>query len=190
MKRIIFSILLLCFGLSLSLFLYVMLEPDHTSVYSANIRNSEDMMSASVSTDNDDYIYSQVSDSIDNGISHFYFFSSADQNSQYLDLNVIKPLARSINLEGFDNIVSIDIASIELNEYMIRNLESEFSFSNYPVYMTIEKTEEGILLSDNILEYDETKPFSQTDIKNWMLDNDCWPGPAEEVATPIAQVED
>jgi len=181
---------MLCFGVSLSLFLYVFLEPDNTAIYSADIKNSEEMMLSSVNVDNTDYIYNEIVEKIESGINHFYFYSSNDRTSQYLELNIINPLARSINEEQFDNIAKIDLINIIGNEYAIRDLEAYFGFSNYPVYLTIEINEDGSFLIDNQLEYDETKPFSQTDIKNWMLDNDCWLGPVEEVATPIAQVED
>jgi uncharacterized protein YxeA len=190
MKRIIFSILILCFGVSLSLFLYVYLQPDKTAIYAANIKNSEEMMLSSVNVDNTDYIYNEITAQIESGINHFYFYSSNDRTCQYLDLNIIKPLARSINEESFYTIADIDLVNIIGKEYAFRDIESDFQFSSFPVYLTINLNEDGSLEVSNQLQYDETKPFSQTDIKNWMLDNDCWIGPVEEVATPIAEVED
>lgn len=189
MKRIIFSILIICFGISLSLYLYVYLQPNKTTIYSANIKSSEEMMLSSVNVDNTDYIYNEITTQIENGINHFYFYSSNDKTSQYLDLNVIKPLARSINEENFNTIAKIDLINIIENEYDFRDLESDFGFSSFPLYLTININEDGTLEISNQLQYDENKPFSQNDIKNWMLDNNCWPGPVEEAATPIAEVE-
>jgi len=184
MKRLIFAVLLLFTFTSALLYLYVTLQPKkillYDEIYSDEIKIVE----------NDNYsitsLEQTVRSNLNFGDNYLFFYSSKDDNSQYFILNVLNPLSQSINLSEFSFLTKIDVVNLIANDKELESLNTLYGITNIPAFAKIEKSYNDNIEVTDVISYDESNPFNEDDIKNWMIKTNSWPIIDDEIpADPI-----
>jgi len=190
MKRIIFTIIFGIFCISTSLYLYMFLQPDSMATLNSRILDKTELVINSESSNSNNVVADlndKINELLEVGDNFFYFYNSNDNTSSYVELNIMKPLARSIKLEEFTNLNKIDIVSVTTDNYLLNKFSEQYQIEEYPAFIVINKDENNQITYHDLLCYDSENPFNDDDIKNWMLTTNSWLGEKEEVKIPIAE---
>lgn len=162
--------LLKCFfalimALCWSVFIYYYYEGNQTmTISSANYISSESLNEALVET----YM-------LENGIEEEILFICAVNNPDcdYVQENVLKPLTSELNIESFDFLQAVNI---DEEQYTAGKLRQKWGIESYPAFIKTAVNQNNEIEIISVLQWNSNDPFTSTDLKTWMIDNDCWPG--------------
>ena len=120
-------------------------------------------------------------------VTHFYLFSSADNNDCiYVEDTVLKNAAAATGMNLDDLIEIVDITDLE-RTLSTNRLRAEWGVLSYPAFVACH-VENGQIIVDNTLEWNPASPISTDDIERWLKLNGVYEGYSGEeiIETPAA----
>ncbi|NLA77916.1 MAG: hypothetical protein GX845_00025 [Erysipelothrix sp.] len=107
----------------------------------------------------------------------YLFFCDGGVDCQYVNDNMLAPLAKQIKAADFNDLTFVDMSKVA-ETMSPAKLFDDWGISKYPAFVAVH-VEEGQKTIENTLQWDFAAPFSKEDIKQWMIDNDIWKGPID-----------
>lgn len=167
LKKIIIGSMVLIFIGSWSFFGYRLLEPKMATPVQEIYVNVSSELNLTSNTVNE-YMLGHE------GIEYYYFCKTDNADCDYVNENILKPLAKEVNLTSFDMIQYVNMTDFDddTSQTKMRNL---YGFQSYPAFVSA-KTDKGTIEIISVLQWDKNLPFDGSDLKEWMINNAIWQG--------------
>ena len=108
---------------------------------------------------------------------HYLWFCDGGVDCKFVNDNMLRPLVNQVKEEDFMDLVFVDMSNLRQDVSPSRLL-SDWGFSTYPAFVSI-TIEENQKTINHVLQWSFSDPFTQADIKQWMIDNEIWNGPID-----------
>ncbi len=175
-KRILMTVLTLMLLYSTIVIGIKIFEPEKETAFGAEFQHASAL----------DYdTLREYTISTGNAVTHFYLFSSADNNDCiYVENTVLKNAAASTGLNLEDLIDIVDITDLE-RTLTTNRLRTDWDVLSYPAFIACH-VENGEIIIDNKLEWNPAQPISSEDLERWLKLNGVYEGDqiAEAIETP------
>ena len=168
---VFFSALWFC---SIFLFVYRIVEPDTA------IDRATDVVSVTIP---DSPVQMLTSNTDTNQIKYYYFCTVDHQDCMYMNNTLFKNLANEMKIESFDFFEFVDVEDL-YEDWTPAKLKSVWGFESYPALVAAKGSADAPEIL-NVLEWTETTPLDESSIKNWMILNELWDGPADQTGELI-----
>lgn len=110
------------------------------------------------------------------GATHYlFFYSRKNQDCQYVKNTVMATVRNDTGLQIDRMIETVDITELE-EQLQTNRLKTEWGLSSYPAFMAA-RVEDGEIVIDNFIQYDQNHPMMANDIETWLQLNGIYAGP-------------
>ena len=110
------------------------------------------------------------------GVTHYlFFFSRKSQDCVYVKNTVMATVKNDTGLQIDRMIETVDITALE-EQLLTNRLKTDWGLSSYPAFVTA-RTENGEIVIDNFIQYDQNHPMLASDIEAWLQLNGIYSGP-------------
>ncbi len=178
LKKLLFSTLTILLAYSIAIVGYKANEPDKSML---TVSEFEDKNSG---LDYDTLMQYTLS-SGSSAIHYFVFYSENDDNSKYLQYNVLNPLEKDTNSRFQDLLEYVDVTDLE-NRPNTNQLKEEWHVSSTPALIAC-KVEDDHILIENALEWTAKKPLNEINVKQWLIKNGLYVNSQDDeiIAEPL-----
>ncbi len=111
---------------------------------------------------------------------HYLWFCDGNVDCKFVNDNMLRPLANQVRSEDFPELIFVDMSNLR-SDISPARLNSDWGFTLYPAFVAV-SVENGEKTIVNTLVWTPREPFGRDDIKRWMIDNEIWKGPIDEVS--------
>lgn len=118
-------------------------------------------------------------------IHYFVFYSENDDNSKYLQFNVLNPLEKDANSRFQDLLEYVDVTKLE-ESLNTNQLKEEWHIAHTPALLACKVKGDHIII-ENSLEWSQDKPLNEFNVKQWLIQNGLYLSTAEDeiIAEPL-----
>lgn len=99
------------------------------------------------------------------------FYYDNDEDSDYVIDQILCLVARDLNLTSTYELPFKFMLVSDLEYTTASKLKSEYGFSSFPALVVYEADDENIMHPVTALEYDVKKPFTKSEVENWLDTN-------------------
>ena len=164
LKRVLFTILCLIMVYSTAVVGYRFFEPN-------TYDDTEETVTYLDYETLKDYIRSSP-----DGVTHYLFFSyRKNQDCIYVKNTVMATVKNDTGLQIDRMIETVVITPLE-EQLLTNRLKNEWGLSSYPAFVTA-RTQNGEIIIDNFIQYDQNHPMLASDIEAWLQLNGIYSGP-------------
>lgn len=114
------------------------------------------------------------------GTFYLWFCDTKDQSCEYIQSEYINPLLKQLGVESFENLHKVEFDS---NQYSFDKLRSKFNVKSNLAFINA-NVEDGTITYTNPLTWDEDKPFTDAQFKQWLYDSEIWQETYKSITTP------
>lgn len=106
----------------------------------------------------------------EDGEYYLWFCDREDTNCQYIENEYIKPMLNKLQVDYFENLLKVDFTNVPFSTDKLKNkfnVTSKLSFVKAVV-------KNGKITYSNALSWDDENPFTETQLKDWLYENNIW----------------
>lgn len=104
----------------------------------------------------------------------YYFCDPSSNDCAFVNNNILKEIADQLILTKLDFIHFVDLSQTSTTSSA--KYKSQWGFSQYPAFVIVDYSQAPYKLIDT-LAWNNEKPFTVLDVKNFLIKNNLWPKP-------------